>query len=374
MKLGRLQEVNITELWQHNPSGFATWFADQENIDVLNEETGLNLTQVTLTQAHDGNQGDLLALDQTSQQVVLIQNQFNQASVDFLGKLILNASQVNAGILIWIVKNADSYHRQAIQWLNQATTTGTKFFLIGLKAFRIGDSLPAPVFEIIETPETKPSVKPQVTAQVQATAQPVTPLTAAPKTLAPTSAPQVLVTAPPQAEVTPPPTPAPVVTEKPVTATPSPVPTAAPEAPSAELDLRSQRYLNFWTQFNEVVMQKGQPFNIRKAKSHHWYNIALGTSKAHVGITLSIEQNQVGIEIYIGDSKDLFDKLFDQKEMIELLLGFPMEWQRNDNAKVSRIIYYIDGLNIEQTEAYAQLMNEIVDKTVIIRDVFRKFI
>ncbi|SHH02508.1 protein of unknown function [Anaerosphaera aminiphila DSM 21120] len=62
------------------------------------------------------------------------------------------------------------------------------------------------------------------------------------------------------------------------------------------------------------------------------------------------------------------------REEIEQKLGFSMEWQRLDNKKASRIIYYIGGLNFNDHSNYLELMKEIIDKVVIVRRVFKEYI
>lgn len=44
---------------------------------------------------------------------------------------------------------------------------------------------------------------------------------------------------------------------------------------------------------------------------------------------------------YIGDNKDLFDNVFEQKEEIESKLGFSLQWERLDDKKTSRMKSYI---------------------------------
>ena len=54
--------------------------------------------------------------------------------------------------LVWIVKRARDEHKQAIGWLNQHTDENIGFFLIEIELWRIGDSLPAPRFNVVERP------------------------------------------------------------------------------------------------------------------------------------------------------------------------------------------------------------------------------
>ena len=51
-----------------------------------------------------------------------------------------------------IVEKAREEHRSAIEWLNEHIDSSISFFLIELHAVRIGDSLPAPRFDVIEEP------------------------------------------------------------------------------------------------------------------------------------------------------------------------------------------------------------------------------
>ena len=46
MKLGKLTEVNVRDLWKHEQYDFSEWLAKDENIADLSELLGLNLTDV----------------------------------------------------------------------------------------------------------------------------------------------------------------------------------------------------------------------------------------------------------------------------------------------------------------------------------------
>lgn len=98
----------------------------------------------------------------------------------------------------------------------------------------------------------------------------------------------------------------------------------------------------------------------------------MGTSEAHISITLVSKSNSIGIEIYINNNKELFDKLYDSSVEIQEELGFNMNWQRLDNKKASRIIYYIKCLGFNKHENYNKLINEVIDKIIKIRDIFKK--
>ena len=132
--------------------------------------------------------------------------------------------------------------------------------------------------------------------------------------------------------------------------------------------------LEYWTQFNEVLVTKGKPFNIRKATTDHWYSVAIGTSQASISINLVNKESSVVIELYINDNKKLFDNLLLQRDEIEQKLGFVMDWRRLDNKKASRILYRIEGLNFADHSNYPVLMDEIIRKTVFMRKIFASYI
>lgn len=132
--------------------------------------------------------------------------------------------------------------------------------------------------------------------------------------------------------------------------------------------------LEFWNRFNEILIDRGKPFNVRKATTDHWYDVALGTSEAHVSINLVNKESVVCIDLYINDNKELFDSLYSKKDVIENDLGFKLIWDRLDNGKASRIKYNIRGLNYDNHSNYDELMNKVIDTAVKMRDTFKKYI
>lgn len=132
--------------------------------------------------------------------------------------------------------------------------------------------------------------------------------------------------------------------------------------------------LEFWNRFNEILIDRGKPFNVRKATTDHWYDVALGTSEAHVSINLVNKESVVCIDLYINDNKELFDSLYSKKDIIENDLGFKLIWDRLDNGKASRIKYKIKGLNYDNHSNYDELMNQVIDTAIKMRDTFKKYI
>ena len=150
--IGKLHEVDVRELWQHEQYDFSKWLAQEDNIAYLNDILGLTLVDVNNEVYVGPYRCDLVAKDETSGVTVIIENQLDGTNHDHLGKIITYASGLGAKFIVWIVKEAKEEHRAAIEWLNNNTINEINFFLIEIHAYKIGNSEPAPKFEVIEKP------------------------------------------------------------------------------------------------------------------------------------------------------------------------------------------------------------------------------
>ncbi len=151
-KFGKLREVEIRELWKHEQYDFSTWLAEEDNVEYLNEVLDLNLVDLRKEEKTGAYKCDIVAHDEFKDYTVIIENQLEESNHDHLGKIITYASGLNASVIVWIVKKARAEHRSAIEWLNNHTDENVNFFLLEIHAYCIGDSAPAPKFEVIEQP------------------------------------------------------------------------------------------------------------------------------------------------------------------------------------------------------------------------------
>ena len=93
----------------------------------------------------------------------------------------------------------------------------------------------------------------------------------------------------------------------------------------------------FWTMFNDVIDQRGKPFNKRKATTDHWYEVAVGSSQCHISIDLVNKEHKIRVGLWITDNKDLFDSMKEHRAEVEATTGFPLDWDRLDNKKAAVI-------------------------------------
>ena len=152
ISLGKLKEINIREVWQHEQYDFSKWLSLPDNIQELGDTIGLSLTDIETEKFVGNYRCDIICKDEITGKNVLIENQLEPSNHDHLGKIITYASGLDAAVVIWIVQEAREEHASAIEWLNKHTNDDLAFFLIEIHAFTIGDSKPAPQFRIIEQP------------------------------------------------------------------------------------------------------------------------------------------------------------------------------------------------------------------------------
>ena len=153
MKLSRLEEItDLRMIWPHEAKDFTPWLSQEDNIALLSDAIGLDIT-VDETESSVGDFNvDIYATETGTSRKIIIENQLEDTNHDHLGKLITYASGKSADVIIWVVKHAREEHKAAIEWLNNHTDENISFFLCEIKLYRIGDSEPAVKFDVIEKP------------------------------------------------------------------------------------------------------------------------------------------------------------------------------------------------------------------------------
>ena len=131
--------------------------------------------------------------------------------------------------------------------------------------------------------------------------------------------------------------------------------------------------LEFWTGFNEE-MSKNNVFtrNFRSCKAfpHNWYNLSIGSSAYHVGLTLNAQKQIVGAEIYIDNNKELFEQFKSHNDEISRMLGCEVVWRAAN--KASRIIITED-INPKKRENWSKAYQWMLEKAILFKEVAAKF-
>jgi hypothetical protein len=152
MDLEKLEKVDLREVWGHEALDFTKWISQKENLEILGEEIGVEI-KLKQTEANVGRfHVDILAEEESTGRIIIIENQLEDTNHDHLGKIITYASGYDAEIVIWVVRDYREEHQKAVAWLNEHTDEKIGFFLIKIELWKIGNSSPAPKFDVIVSP------------------------------------------------------------------------------------------------------------------------------------------------------------------------------------------------------------------------------
>lgn len=153
MKLDKLKQIkDLRTIWPNEAKDFTPWLAKEDNLAILSETIGIDIVLEERESPVGSFSLDIFAKEESSDRKIIIENQLEDTNHDHLGKLITYASGKDASVIIWIVKKARDEHRQAIEWLNAHTDKEIGFYLLEIELWKIGDSNPAPKFNIVERP------------------------------------------------------------------------------------------------------------------------------------------------------------------------------------------------------------------------------
>ena len=151
-ELGRLERVNLRDVWQNEATQFTPWLADSDNISLLGETLGFDL-EVESTEATVGEfRADIVCTDTSDNTTVLVENQLAQTDHSHVGQILTYAAGLDAVTIIWIAERVRDEHRAAIDWLNEVTRSSVQFFALEIELWKIGDSASAPKFNIVSKP------------------------------------------------------------------------------------------------------------------------------------------------------------------------------------------------------------------------------
>ena len=307
IKLNKLEEIrDLRTVWPHEAIDFTPWLSQEDNISLLADAVGLEIT-VDETESSVGDFSvDIFASEMGTDRKIIIENQLEDTNHDHLGKLITYASGKSADVIIWLVKHAREEHKAAIEWLNNHTDEKIGFFLCEIKLYRIGNSEPAVKFEVIERPNdwTK-EVKKNESANAT----------------------------------------------------------------------QQQRY-DYWMAFQDYAFQNKmfmKNFNQRKPSLDHWMNFSIGSSACHIAVSQIQKRNELDVELYIDEDKELFHSLFQNKAAIETDAHLSFDWRELPERKASRIVIEKDVDFGDKTQWNSQF-DWLIGVMLKMKKAFKKFL
>jgi len=277
-----------------------------ENVQQLGDAIGIEL-ELTEREADVGDFSlDLLAIDLSRNAPVIIENQLSTTDHDHLGKLITYASGFDAEVVIWVSTAVREEHRQALDWLNQRTGSKTDFFAVVVEVIRVGNSKPALQFRVVVSPN-----------EWQKSARNKT---------------------------------------------------------SSTTSEKSERYRSYFQSLIDDLRENHRFTGARKGQPQNWYSFSSGNRRFSYGHSFG-SGNRIRTEIYIDsgdadDNKAYFDSLLSQREVIEAEFGQPLEWERLDDKRASRVAVYGEGSIDCSSDQLQEFHIWAVEKLLKMKDVF----
>ena len=284
--LGRLERVELRNIWASEAADFTPWLAQSENLEVLAQTLGVGLELEAQEKSVGPFRADILCKDAETDNWVLIENQLERTDHGHLGQLLTYASGLEAATIAWVARQFTEEHRSTLGWLNKITDERFRFFGLEVELWRIGESPAAPKFNVVSKPNdwSRSVVR------------------------------------------------------------------AARAIDEAALTPTRQLQLAYWTSFNAVLDEVGGPVSgARKPRPASWMGYSVGKSHFRLTTVMGRWDRRVQGDIYItGDkAKAYFHLLRAQQEEIEAALGFALDWQELPDGKDSRISSVLEDTDPE---------------------------
>ncbi len=287
--LGRLRGVDLREIWTTEAGDFTPWLAREENLTVLSEALGLELELEAQEKAVGPFRADILCKDIGSNAWVLVENQLERTDHGHLGQLLTYAAGLEAVTIVWIAARFTEEHRSTLDWLNRITDESFRFFGLEVELWRIGDSPPAPKFNIVAKPN-------DWSRSVSEAAR------------------------------------------------------AISEGELSETRIRQRAY---WSAFHDVLDTFAGPVSGKdNAPPRSWVPYPVGRSNFHLSASMIRPKRQIRSDLYIRgpNAKAFFHMLCQQKDAIETELGYPLIWEELPQGQDSRIAVYLVDVDVDNEQ------------------------
>ena len=134
--------------------------------------------------------------------------------------------------------------------------------------------------------------------------------------------------------------------------------------------------LEYWQAFNDHAFQDAgfsKAFNKRKPSTDHWYSLSLGSSACSISILRIQRRNELDVEFYINDDKELFKSVYAHKDEIEATMGYKLDWRELPEKKASRIIVE-KAVELDNRDKWPEQFDWAMDVCLKMKKAFKKYI
>ncbi|MBN1998605.1 DUF4268 domain-containing protein [candidate division KSB1 bacterium] len=315
--LGRLEKVELRNIWTSESDEFTPWLAKEENLKLLGDTIGIELELEAQEKEVGPFRADILCKDTATDRWVLIENQLERTDHTHLGQLLTYAAGLKAVSLVWIAKKFTEEHRAALDWLNEITDDRYNIFGLEVELWKIGDSLVAPKFNIISKPNDWSRTVAAGASQVR----------------------------------------------------------------SAALTEAKILQREYWTAFFDYAKENSNLIKPTKPLPQHWMNIAIGKSGTSLAAIASLydsvaqtnNSHEIRVELVLDDanSKFYFEKLSSNKEQIESEVGERLNWYNPEEKRMCRI-FIRKSTNLREKDDWPNQHAWLLEKLETFHRVFQQ--
>lgn len=154
----------------------------------------------------------------------------------------------------------------------------------------------------------------------------------------------------------------------------NPYPGAIKEAAAnPELSETKLSQLEFWNRFKEYAQEHHTTLKFQKTYPQHWTDVSIGSSEAHVALTIHSQKGEFGAELYIPNNKELYERLLARKNDIESDLGEAALWMELPAKKASRIKVTMVG-DFDDKARWENYFEWLLREAEKFRSVFPKYV
>ena len=102
-------------------------------------------------------------------------------------------------------------------------------------------------------------------------------------------------------------------------------------------------------------------------------NFSMGSSACHIAVAQIQKRDELDVELYISEEKDLFHSLFDNKDAIESDAGLTFDWRELLERKASRIVIEKNVTFGDKSQWNTQF-DWLIDVMVKMKKAFKKYL
>ena len=106
---------------------------------------------------------------------------------------------------------------------------------------------------------------------------------------------------------------------------------------------------------------------------HHWMDFSVGSSACHIAVSQIQKRNELDVELYISEDKDLFRLLFESRDAIESDAGLTFDWRELPERKASRIVIEKSVIFSDKSQWNAQF-DWLIDVMLKMKRAFKKYL